>query len=364
MHVLKATCDPDALLQRTAALIESGHTGAARPLLAAARRLSPASPRHAELAARIAMREGRFDEAQQELDTAIAAAPSNPDLRKLRAEVRRKRDDCAGAAEDAAEAVVLVPSDPVAKALLGVLMLDLHFPGNAVACLREAVAAEPANPAFCEALAATYEASGNPDAALATLADGIVAAPAHVGLRNAAVLLCVRRRDFANAVSLAEDARVAGVVDACLFGLKGHAFSSLGRHEEAAEAYSEALKLGPDDPYVRHLVAASGIVPSAPFAPVEYVRTVFDGYADRFELHLISLGYRTPGLIRNALAQHPVINPATEWVRCWISAAAQDLSVWPCLTSRLVHLSALTSLPGCWPRRLRSASMQNSTKPT
>ena len=253
------------------------------------------------------MREGRFGEAQQELDAAVAAAPEDADLRKLRAEVRREHNDCAGAAEDAAEAVVLAPGDPVAKALLGVLMLDLRRAGDAVACLREAVAAEPANPAFREALAAAYEASGDPDAALATLADGIVVAPAHVGLRNAAVLHCVRRRDFGNAVSLAEDARVAGVVDACLFGLKGHALSSLGRHEEAAEAYSEALKLGPNDPYVRHLVAASGVIPSSQFAPVEYVRTVFDGYADRFERHLISLGYRTPGLIHNALVQHPAI---------------------------------------------------------
>ncbi len=56
----------------------------------------------------------------------------------------------------------------------------------------------------------------------------------------------------------AEEAHAAGVADACLFGLKGHALSSLGRHAEAAEAYAEALKLGPDDPYVRHLVAASG----------------------------------------------------------------------------------------------------------
>ena len=47
----------------------------------------------------------------------------------------------------------------------------------------------------------------------------------------------------------------------------GHALSSLGRHTEAADAYSEAFKLGPHDPYVRHLVAASGILPGASRAP-------------------------------------------------------------------------------------------------
>jgi predicted TPR repeat methyltransferase len=37
------------------------------------------------------------------------------------------------------------------------------------------------------------------------------------------------------------------------------------------------------------------------------LRAVFDGYAERFETHLISLGYRIPGLIRSVLAQHPII---------------------------------------------------------
>jgi predicted TPR repeat methyltransferase len=117
----------------------------------------------------------------------------------------------------------------------------------------------------------------------------------------------MRRRDFITAYQFAEEARVFGVADACCFGMMGHALSSLGRHTEAADAYGEAFKLGPNDPYVRHLVAASGVVPGAMRAPSEYVRAVFDGYAERFESHLISLGYRAPGLIRAALLQHPTI---------------------------------------------------------
>jgi predicted TPR repeat methyltransferase len=241
------------------------------------------------------------------LDAAIAPRPGDSGLRKARAELRQRMGDLDGATRDAAEAVILDRHDPYAKALLGSLMLELGRPGEAAACLDEAVEEVPANPAFREALAAAQEACGETDAALATLEYGIAAAPAAVTLRNAAVMLCIRRRDFTGAVRHAEEARIAGIADACLFGLKGHALSSLGRHDEAADAYQDALKLGPDDPYVRHLVAASGARPGNRRAPPDYVRTVFDGYAERFELHLVSLGYRIPGVIRRVLQSHPRI---------------------------------------------------------
>jgi predicted TPR repeat methyltransferase len=298
---LQISVDAESLTRRVADLIDTGRIGAARPLLAAARRMAPSSPRLAELSALLALREGRLDLAQTELDRAIADAPEHAGLRKYRADLRRQLGDRVGATQDAAEAVILDRSDPAAKALLGLLLLDLGQSADAVRCLHEAVADAPANPSFREGLSSALVACGNEADAAATLAEGIAAAPGSVALRNAAILLAVRRYDFAAAVQWADDALAAGVADACLFGLKGHALSSLGQHAEAADAYTEALKLRPDDPYVRHLVAASGAVAGAERAPNEYLRAVFDGYADRFETHLISLGYRVPGLIRAAL---------------------------------------------------------------
>jgi predicted TPR repeat methyltransferase len=301
MHTAKATSQPDILLRRATSLMNDGHTGAARALLAAARRMAPGSPGQIDLSVRLALHDGQFELARAELDPAIERAPDRAGLRRLRAELRRELGDTSGAAADAAEAVVLDRDDPVAKALLGVLLLELHRPDDAVACLREAVATEPTNPAFREAFAAALDTAGDADAALATLTEGIATAPRYVSLRNAAVLHCIHRHEFAIADAIAEAARSAGVVDACLFGLKGHALSSLGRHEEAAGAYTEALKLGPEDPYVRHLVAAAGVLPSTSRAPDDYLRAVFNGYAERFEAHLLSLGYRVPWLLHDAV---------------------------------------------------------------
>ena len=305
MDTITLTADADALRCRAEELIDAGRIAAARPLLAAARALAPPSPELSLISARMAIGSGEWDQAMQELDSGIAAAPSHPGLRKCRADVRQRMGNAEDAARDAAEAVIFDPADPQAKAILGVALRHLGRVADAVACLAEAVTAAPGNVDYREALCAALENAGDPDAALAVLTEGIKLCPASIALRNAAILLCVRRRDFTQAVRLAENARSAGIADACTFGLKGHALSTLGRHQEAAIAYQDALKLGPEDPYVRHLVVSSGAMPDSKRAPEAYVRTVFDGYADRFESHLISLGYRIPGAMRTMLQAHP-----------------------------------------------------------
>lgn len=307
MEQLHATADPRDLIRRVSSLIQSGQTGAARPLLAAARQITGPSAGLSHLAAMLALRDGSIEDAREDLDLAVAETPNHPGLRKARSELRQRLGDTEGAVRDAAEAVILDRNDPVAKALLGTLMLELGRVEEALGCLREAVANNPSDPAFREALANAQTAAGDVDGALETLETGIMLAPTSVATRNAAVMLCIRRRDFSGAARLAEAARAVGITDACLFGLYGHALSSLGRHDAAADAYQEALKLGPEDPYVRHLVATTGSLPLGRRAPEAYLRTVFDGYADRFEGHLISLGYRIPGVVRTQLMRHPTI---------------------------------------------------------
>jgi predicted TPR repeat methyltransferase/thioredoxin-like negative regulator of GroEL len=307
MDTINVTADADALRHRAAALIDAGRLAAARPLLAAARALAPASAELTLIGARLALNGGAWDEALIELDGGITAEPGHGGLRKCRADVRQKMGDLEGAARDAAEAVLADPADPQAKAILGATMLGLGRTADAVACLSEAVAARPRDIDYREMLASALEKAGDPDTALLVLTDGTDLCPGSSAMRNAAILLCVRRRDFIQAVRLAEKARSLGIADACTFGLKGHALSSLGRHDEAAIAYQDALKLGPEDPYVRHLVVSSGALPDSKRAPEGYIRTVFDGYADRFEIHLISLEYRIPGAMRTMLQAHPKI---------------------------------------------------------
>jgi predicted TPR repeat methyltransferase len=313
MTTLLATANPDTLASRVQEMIDAGRIGAARPLLAALRRMGSGSDhskaRIGGLSARLLAREGRLPEAGAALDDAIALLPEDGNLRKQRAELRLQCDDKIGAVSDAADAVIFDRTDVGAKALLGIVLIELGEYADAIACLTEAVSLQPQRSIFRQALAQAQECAGDRDAATGTLRAAIALAPSMAPLRTALMLLLVRSRDFPAVIEAGEAARHDGAADACGFGLLGHALSSLGRGSEAALSYREALKLAPEDPYVRHLVSASGALPAAERAPTDYLRTVFDGYAERFELHLVSLGYRVPGLFRAEYLAHPPVPP-------------------------------------------------------
>jgi predicted TPR repeat methyltransferase len=303
MALPQAADDASDLLHRADSLLAKGRSGAARPLLNAAMHRTSESPATFGLEARLLECEGRPAEALAVLERAVAAFPGSVQLRMSRAAARCRANDLAGAAADAAEAVCLAPRLARAKAVLGASLLALGQFADARACLSEAVAAEPADVGYRLALARAQEADGDAEAASRTLEEGIARRPDHIELRSSAILLRLRRGEFQAAEQLAEAARRSGVVDACVFGLLGHARSSLGRYGEAAEAYEEARKMSAEDPHVRHLVAAAGLAADATKAAPEYVTAVFDGYASRFDAHLVELGYRIPGVIRRELEQ-------------------------------------------------------------
>ncbi len=296
--------DPASMARRAREMLRAGRTDAARSLLAALRRVSSASADAAEIEARLLRYDGRVSDAVATLSAALPWHSDSMSLLLYRAELRLELGEVLGAADDAAAAVMIAPGDVSAKALLGVALIQLGRVEEALVCLGEAVAAAPLHPGFRCALAHALERLGRRDDARGTLLDGISCNPGSVELRVAAIMRAMREGGVAEAAELAEAACRDGVADARVFGLLGHAMSLMGRDDRAADAYEEALKLAPEDHYVRYLVAASGRRQAARRAPVAYVETVFDGYADQFEDHLIGLGYRVPGLVRAALLRH------------------------------------------------------------
>ncbi len=289
------------LVQQANRLLVSGRFDAARTVIAALRHSTPATPDADHIEARLCMAQGNLPDAIRLLDGAIDRTPASPALHLLRAEARSRFDDHAGAAADAAEATVLAPEDSRAKATLGLIMIELGQLPDAVACLHDAVQRTPTLGAAWRGLAEAMTRLGDSPAAAAVHDAAIANVPHDAPLRLAAMMAAMRERNFQRALALGLAARQDGMADACIFGLLGHAYSKLGRHPEAAEYYQDALRLAPEDPYVRHLVRAAGMLPGTDSAPLPYLEAVFDGYADNFDQHLTSLGYRVPGAIRDTL---------------------------------------------------------------
>lgn len=82
----------------------------------------------------------------------------------------------------------------------------------------------------------------------------------------------------------------------------GIALYMLGRHEAAAEVYRDWLVREPDNPVPRHMLASCGAAEAPPRAADDYVRDVFDGFADSFDEQLLNnLGYRAPEVLMDFL---------------------------------------------------------------
>lgn len=291
------------LTQQAERLLQAGRHNAARTVIAALRRGAPRAEGADEIEARLNMAEDMVPDALHVLHGAIARDPRSPALRLLRAEARSRMDDHSGAAVDAAEASLLAPEDARPKAMLGLIMIELDRLPDAAACLHDAVRQAPSLGAAWRGLAEVMTRLGDPLAAAAVHDAAIANVPNDPRLRLAALMAAMRDREFDRALAIGLAARRDGLADACIFGLLGHALSKLGRHEEASEHYQDALRLAPEDPYVRHLVRAAGLLPGADRAPPLYLEAVFDGYADHFDEHLTDLGYRVPGELRDAIVR-------------------------------------------------------------
>jgi predicted TPR repeat methyltransferase len=91
---------------------------------------------------------------------------------------------------------------------------------------------------------------------------------------------------------------------------RGNALRSLERREEAIAAYRAALAHGDNPETIAFALASVGEGETPAALPNDYVRSLFDQYANHFDQHLTEvLGYQTPAVL-DALLRH--VAPSTE----------------------------------------------------
>ncbi|MRX07848.1 tetratricopeptide repeat protein [Pseudoduganella sp. FT25W] len=91
---------------------------------------------------------------------------------------------------------------------------------------------------------------------------------------------------------------------------RGNTLRAMGRREEAIAAYHAALAHGDNPETIAFALASVGAGETPAALPNDYVRSLFDQYANHFDQHLTEvLGYQTPAVL-DALLRH--VAPASE----------------------------------------------------
>jgi len=154
------------------------------------------------------------------------------------------------------------------------------------------------------------EDEGRDDEALACFERAVALDPAHARAWNNLGAACQRLGDLRRAE---EAYRRAVARDPALVPPSvnlGRLCEGRGDYAGAAACYRAALDRHPGDDMLRHLfAAASGENPER--APRDYVQSLFDAQAPRFDAHLVQdLGYRVPERLAELLRPALGIGPA------------------------------------------------------
>lgn len=94
----------------------------------------------------------------------------------------------------------------------------------------------------------------------------------------------------------------------------GAAFLVLKDSAAALLHFREALRLQPNNSVIKHMVSIISEEKSLAISPPEYIRSLFDSYADHYETHILqSLKYQIPQLFYDCLQKAGVLNNEEKW---------------------------------------------------
>jgi predicted TPR repeat methyltransferase len=318
---------------------QAGDHGAAVELIGKAIRHAPSTAAyHCNLGN--ALHElGRLDEAAASQRQAIALNPDYAKAHNNLANVLLAQGRSIDAVASYQKALSIVPDDAETHVNLGIALHELGRLDEAEASYRKALALDPDYARAHTSLGNTLQETGRLEDAVASHQQALSINPdyaeAHANLGNAlkeAGQLEDAAASHEKAIRLKPDLAEAhnnlgsvrqeqGRLDEAAESYRkalaikpdyaeahnnlGVALQELGKLDEALASYRRALDIDPGLQEVRHYIS-SIIGETTDIAPEEYVRKLFDVYAQRFDDHLTNtLGYKIPALTRQAVDALP-----------------------------------------------------------
>lgn len=240
------------------------------------------------------------------LNQVQSVSPTDPRIPLLGMRLADRAGNLAKATIAARRATALAPGWPVATIELALLLTRQNQFDEAMSLARQAVKAAPKEPMVLARAVAIAEQAGQAEALLSWAHTMLELQPEHQGVRLALASQLVEQKEYDQARQ-----HFMRLLEFNPEMLKAHlgiisCALQLNDFPEAIRYADAALNRWPDDESIQHGHAlAHGKTP--PSQPATVVTSLFDGYAESFDRHLIShLKYRIPEMIANALLDiHP-----------------------------------------------------------
>jgi len=262
-------------------------------------------------AVRLAMelqKQSKLDQAEGIYGEVLTVVPEHPDALHFLGILHYQRGRTVEAIQTIIRALDAFPDYVDAHNNLGNIYMEQGRLEEAEACYRRTVRLAPGHLGACNNLGTVLRALGRLDEAEPVFRNALAISsdffPLHYNLGN----LLYQQGRGAEAVDQFFQAMVLDPEQAGSKVMLGIALMTVGRQKEAVVHFRQWLKEDPGNPEAMHLLAAcsSEAVPGR--ASDEYVKCLFDRYADSFEESLHQLAYQGPELVVEALAKvcvHP-----------------------------------------------------------
>jgi len=238
---------------------------------------------------------GRLNEAEQLYRQILAQQPNHAGALHYLGMVIYRKGQHDAAVDMIRQAIAIMPNWPDAYSNLAGVFQARGQLDQAITAYRQALALQPNYPEVHYNLGIALQANGQLDEAIAAWRQAISFRAhfpeAHYNLGNA----LAEKRQPDQAIAAYRQAVALKPDNTEMLHTLARVLEDKGLRQEALATYQQVLRLKPDDQTVKFDLAAMGSGQAVSTMPVEYIRSLFDGYATKFDEHLVNqLGYFIP----------------------------------------------------------------------
>jgi predicted TPR repeat methyltransferase len=246
---------------------------------------------------------GRLEAAERAYAQLLEANPVNADAHHLRGVLLAQRGRHAEARAAIERAVALQPAEAMFHNNLGNVCMEMQRVDDAEAAYRQAIALDPGRLDAVNNLAVLLGRRERQEEAEHILLTLLHVAPEFTDARQNLASLYLRLGRLTDALEQCMQGMIIAPRSQVLRRILGVCYATSGQRDQAEALYRQWLEEEPGNALaLHHLHALTGeSVPER--ASDEYVRTVFDRFAESFDAKLADLGYRAPELVAGCVAR-------------------------------------------------------------